>query len=92
MACRCVAYYYALTSCNYSRANVGQVTTARAELVLLSPAQHEMAVRLLQEKEREWVGQAVVARRDDDGVYYPGWLTCSTMEATNNNVNWFQRW
>ena len=68
---------------------VDQVTSAIAELVFLSPARHEMAVRLLQEREREWVGRAVVARRDDDGVYYPGWLTFSTMESNNNNANCF---
>lgn len=33
---------------------------------------HETAVTLLQERDSCWVGQAVVARRDSDGVYYPG--------------------
>ena len=47
--------------------------------MLLSAAQHDMGVRILQERDREWVGKAVVARRDEDGVYYPGWPILSTM-------------
>ena len=39
---------------------------------LLSQAEHKAAVSLLQEKCKRWVGQTVIARRERDGVDYPG--------------------
>ena len=36
------------------------------------PGLYEEAVSRLEEREESWVGQAVVARRDSDGVYCPG--------------------
>ena len=38
----------------------------------LSATEHREAVIRLQDKDNRWIGQGVIARRDSDGVYYPG--------------------
>ena len=38
----------------------------------LSKEKHDRDVKYLLEMERAWVGQAVIARKDKDGFYYPG--------------------
>ena len=45
---------------------------AKAEVHEITPAQHGAAVTLLEERGKRWVGQTVIARRESDGVYYPG--------------------
>lgn len=42
------------------------------EVEFLPLTLYETAVTLLQERDSCWVGQAVVARMDSDGIYYPG--------------------
>ena len=44
----------------------------RHEIYRLAPAKYQQDVELLQRKESLWVGQAVLARRDRDGLYLPG--------------------
>lgn len=56
----------------YTKLFHDQAQSSLDEIQLIPLARHEEAVRLLQERDRLWVGLAVVARRDSDGVYYPG--------------------
>ena len=44
----------------------------RQEVYHLAPAKHSDDVRYLRRREEAWVGQAVLARRDKDGLYVPG--------------------
>ena len=44
----------------------------REELYRLSQSKHQSDVEGITERERKWVGQAVIARQDKDGLYYPG--------------------
>lgn len=44
----------------------------RQEIYHLAQAKHQQDVEFLRKKEKVWVGQAVLARRDRDGLYLPG--------------------
>ena len=39
---------------------------------LISSDQYEAAVTRLQERDKCYVGQVVIGRKDSDGIYYPG--------------------
>ena len=49
-----------------------QAFLPREEVYWLPQDKHEKDVQYLQHQEKTWVGQATVARRDTDGLYYPG--------------------
>ena len=49
-----------------------QAFLPREEVYWLPRDKHEKDVQYLQHQEKTWVGQATVARRDTDGLYYPG--------------------
>lgn len=44
----------------------------RDEVQVISPDQYKAAVARIQERDKCWVGQVVLGRKDSDGVYYPG--------------------
>lgn len=44
----------------------------RHEVYGVSPSNHAAIVGYIHQQEQSWLGKAVVARRDSDGVYYPG--------------------
>lgn len=48
----------------------------RQEIYHLAPAKHQQDVEYLWKREKAWVGQAVLARRDNDGLYLPGMYVC----------------
>ena len=49
-----------------------KVLLPRHEVYHLAPAKHQRDVVYLQERESAWVGQAVMARSNTDGLYLPG--------------------
>ena len=44
----------------------------RQEVYHLARAKHHSDVEYIEKREKAWIGQAVIARNDSDGVYYPG--------------------
>jgi len=49
-----------------------QALLHRDELYWLPRDKYESDIQYLRQKEEDWVGQAVITRRDTDGLYYPG--------------------
>ena len=45
---------------------------SRQEIYRLAPAKHGQDVKYLKEREKAWVGEGVVARREKDGLYTQG--------------------
>lgn len=67
----------------------------RHDVYHLAQAKHQQDVEYLRTRERAWVGEAVVARRDRDGVYVPGKLLImydhilSRAQAHTQDRAWF---
>ena len=49
-----------------------QTVLPRQEVYSLPESKHDSDVQYLKMKEQEWVGVACIARKDSDGLYYPG--------------------
>ena len=49
-----------------------QTVLPRQEVYRLPESKHTSDVQYLKRKEQEWVGVACIARKDSDGLYYPG--------------------